>query len=188
MGITSIMSALGPIGQNLGNLETSVKLINKLGIKVGPIDERKIADILQIKVSDDILESMQFICHNASGGTGGLSDVSNKASEIELLNKLKEHITATLDKHHETLDDSTLTAVQNLYVLLKAARKKKVSSDALNSYELTKRVDFSSGEYGSQTREKDGTKSDADFNKTAWTSYLKSLIKYHGKQVKKNRP
>ncbi|MEC8678206.1 MAG: DEAD/DEAH box helicase, partial [Candidatus Margulisiibacteriota bacterium] len=117
---------------------------------------------------------------------GGLSDVSNEASEIELLNKLKGHINATLDTHHETLDDSTLKAVQNLYVLLKVARKKGLSSDTLNRYELTKRVDFSTGEYGSQTRQKDGSKSDADFNKTAWTSYLKSLIKYHEKQVKKS--
>ena len=187
MGITFIMSALGPIGQNLGKLnETGVTPLNKLGVKVGPIGETKIAEILQIKGSNDILESMQFICQNASGGTGGLSDVSNESSEIELLNKLKGHINATLDTHHETLDDSTLKAVQNLYVLLKAARKKGLSSDTLNRYELTKRVDFSSGEYGSQTREKDGAKTDDKFNRTAWTSYLKSLIKYHEKQVKKS--
>ena len=154
-------------------------------LRFGP-GETKIAEILQIKGSNDILESMQFICQNASGGTGGLSDVSNESSEIELLNKLKGHINATLDTHHETLDDSTLKAVQNLYVLLKAARKKGSSSDTLNRYELTKRVDFSSGEYGSQTREKDAAKSDDKFNRTAWTSYLKSLIKYHEKQVKKS--
>ena len=47
-------------------------------------------------------------------------------------------------------------------------------------------MDFSSGEYGSQTREKSAAKSDTEFNKTAWTSYLKSLIKYHEKQVKKS--
>ena len=180
------MYASGPIGQNLGKLnETRSTSLNKLGVTVGPIGETKIAEILKINGSKDILKSMQFICQNASDGTVDLTNLSSETSEIELLNKLKGHINNTLDKNNETLDEATLTAVQNLYVLLKAARKKGLSSDALNRYELTKRVDFTSGKYGSQTREKDGQKSDTNFNKTAWTSYLKSLIKYHEKQVKK---
>ena len=101
---------------------------------------------------------------------------SQHADDVSLLTAIGQAVFDEQSKGDPPKSETWILA-QNMYALLKTARKEKVESTIFTAFEREKRGRYEGGTYQDETRKTNKTSSE----KTAWTSYFKDALSFHQK-------
>jgi hypothetical protein len=183
---TSIMDSISGAGNSpFANLKKTTGTPSKLKLEFKELNQQAIQAVfgLDKRQPDTLLNAIKAICKDAGDPFDAL--LRPPKSAADLINAIGQAVHQA--QKNSVFNDTHRQVAQNMYSLLKAARKlfgdnhevfTGFKRDQRGEYQRVTQAGVETTVYTDESRTKSAGKRDDKFNQTAWTSYFKDALAY----------